>query len=144
MDLESPGGWQHWRSNTGRLVFRTVCTFCLNKSFVCSLALRVEWCKARSRAHRWQEECLLLAEEMSRVLRFFTWQEKTWREIAERDVCTFSQTSDRHVAEGRRAYALRQASIREDMRAHCIKEWKGLGAQLQNSRPAGAVQNIAK
>ncbi|KAG6874530.1 hypothetical protein C0992_007603 [Termitomyces sp. T32_za158] len=27
-------------------------------------ALRIEWCKARARAHRRQEECLLLNEEM--------------------------------------------------------------------------------
>jgi hypothetical protein len=28
------------------------------------LALEREWCRARARAHRWQEECLLLNEEM--------------------------------------------------------------------------------
>ncbi|KAL4259471.1 CxC2-like cysteine cluster KDZ transposase-associated domain-containing protein [Pleurotus pulmonarius] len=33
-------------------------------------ALRIEWCKARARAQRWQEECMLLWEEMRRVIEF--------------------------------------------------------------------------
>ncbi|KAF8236839.1 hypothetical protein L208DRAFT_1199117, partial [Tricholoma matsutake] len=37
-------------------------------------ALLVEWCKVHARAHWWQEECLLLEEEMCRVKEFFTWQ----------------------------------------------------------------------
>ncbi|KAJ3513191.1 hypothetical protein NLJ89_g3086 [Agrocybe chaxingu] len=43
------------------------------------LALRIEWCKARARAHRWQEECVLLAEEMRRVIAFFQWQCQWWK-----------------------------------------------------------------
>ncbi|KAF8806032.1 hypothetical protein BYT27DRAFT_7102856, partial [Phlegmacium glaucopus] len=46
------------------------------------LALRIEWCRARARAHRWQEECLLLHEEMRRILAFFAWQHQCWRVIA--------------------------------------------------------------
>ena len=82
----------------------------------------------------------MLDEEMSRVLHFFSWQEKTWRELAERDDCMFSRTSDISIAEGRRAYALKQASIQNDIRVRCITEWKGLEAQLQSSCLASAVQ----
>jgi len=45
-------------------------------------ALQVEWCKARAHVHRWQEECLLLREEMRRVLATFSWQCENWRRIA--------------------------------------------------------------
>ncbi|KDQ23111.1 hypothetical protein PLEOSDRAFT_1017784, partial [Pleurotus ostreatus PC15] len=41
-------------------------------------ALRIEWCKTRARAQRWQEECVLLGEEMRRVLEFHRWQAKEW------------------------------------------------------------------
>ncbi|KAJ2935743.1 hypothetical protein H1R20_g1351, partial [Candolleomyces eurysporus] len=34
-------------------------------------ALRIEFCSTRARAHRWQEECLLLEQEMDRVERFW-------------------------------------------------------------------------
>ncbi|KAG1814844.1 hypothetical protein EV424DRAFT_1473281 [Suillus variegatus] len=37
-------------------------------------SLHVEWCKARARAHRWEEEVQLLCEEMRHVLSFFEWQ----------------------------------------------------------------------
>ena len=63
--------------------------------FLCSqldnLALRIEWCKAHACAHRWQEECLLLAEEMLRILvAFFTWQENEWKS----HTMSFPSTSD--------------------------------------------------
>ena len=44
------------------------------------LALELEWCRAWACAHRWQEECLLLNEEMRRVLAFFKWQVSDWRQ----------------------------------------------------------------
>ncbi|KAF9492528.1 hypothetical protein BDN71DRAFT_1483780 [Pleurotus eryngii] len=53
------------------------------------IAIRIEWCKARARAHRWQEECILLQEEMRRVKEFHRWQAgiwKVWAETAETDV----------------------------------------------------------
>ncbi|KAF9495381.1 hypothetical protein BDN71DRAFT_1482663 [Pleurotus eryngii] len=36
--------------------------------------LWIEWCKLRARAHRWQEESILLKEEMCRILQFHRWQ----------------------------------------------------------------------
>ena len=44
------------------------------------LALRIEFCRARARAHRWQEECLLLNEELARVYRFFGWDAARWED----------------------------------------------------------------
>ncbi|KAF8960091.1 hypothetical protein BDZ97DRAFT_1922493 [Flammula alnicola] len=87
-------------------------------------ALCIEWCKARARAHRWQEECLLLQEEMHRVIAYFSWQAKKWRRQAEGHadkVLTSSRTDARLVAadtaaesivrEGKVTYAYQQAAI---------------------------------
>ncbi|KAJ7718092.1 hypothetical protein B0H14DRAFT_2412596, partial [Mycena olivaceomarginata] len=41
-------------------------------------AIRVEWCKAYARVKRWQEEVLLLQEEMCRCLRTLEWQAAVW------------------------------------------------------------------
>ena len=70
---------------------------------VLSAALRVEWCKAQARTHRWQEECLLLDEEMRRVTRFFTWQIKMWKERATANFPTVNNVrspENRHLAGG--------------------------------------------
>ena len=40
--------------------------------------LWIEWCKARARAHRWQEECLLLKEEMRCIVQFFDSKVAHW------------------------------------------------------------------
>ena len=37
------------------------------------LALKLEWCRACACTHRWQEECLLLNEEMHQVSTSFKW-----------------------------------------------------------------------
>ncbi|KAG6887118.1 hypothetical protein C0992_000615, partial [Termitomyces sp. T32_za158] len=68
-------------------------------------ALRIEWCKARARAHRWQEECVLLNEEMRRVLAFFVHQDQVWNA---RSIVSYSHV-DPVTAAGMRAYAQRQA-----------------------------------
>ncbi|KAF9500747.1 hypothetical protein BDN71DRAFT_1567169, partial [Pleurotus eryngii] len=60
-------------------------------------ALRIEWCKARARAQQWQEECILLHEEMTCVIKFHQWQADTW------ETRTIEATS-----EGHKAYAWRQ------------------------------------
>jgi hypothetical protein len=41
-------------------------------------AVRVEWCKVYARVKHWQEEVLLLQEEMRRCLRTLEWQAAVW------------------------------------------------------------------
>jgi hypothetical protein len=104
--------------------------------------LRVEWCKGRARAHRWQEECLLLAEEMRRVIAFFTWQAAWWQDrpliLDISPLSTDARLEARQTAnlvvlqEGGVAYADRQARIRDSMRITCEKKWKEMGEQLLN------------
>lgn len=92
------------------------------------IVLRIEWCKARARAHRWQEECLLLKEEMRRVLQFFDSEVTRWNELA--DCMRTDDHNIREIQEGRRAYAYRQASIRTGMREHCARKWRDIPDKL--------------
>lgn len=101
------------------------------------VALRVEWCKACARAHRWQEECLLLHEEMRRILATFDWQCENWRKIAQQletrnldSSQTIPSLAQADIStqlikrEGQVAYAYRQAAIRNDMRKRCEMHWE--------------------
>ncbi|KAM6491179.1 hypothetical protein JOM56_013418 [Amanita muscaria] len=90
--------------------------------------LRIEWCKARARAHRWQEECLLLKEEMRRVLQFFDSEISRWNQLAA--AANFGSHITAEILEGRRAYAHRQANIRAAMRSHCARKWNGISESV--------------
>ncbi|KAF6746229.1 hypothetical protein DFP72DRAFT_823348 [Ephemerocybe angulata] len=90
-------------------------------------SLRIEFCRTRARAHRWQEECLLLAAEMRRVELFFQWDAKRWVERAERlsesinapldtSFDAYKQwqiESQKKIDRGKAAFAWRQAEIRK-------------------------------
>ncbi|KDQ23596.1 hypothetical protein PLEOSDRAFT_1048381, partial [Pleurotus ostreatus PC15] len=84
-------------------------------------ALRIEWCKARARAQRWQEECILLSEEMRRIIEFHKWQARVWETRANE-----ASTS------GARAYALRQQQTRQDLITRCRDTWAGVEQLLQS------------
>ncbi len=64
-------------------------------------ALWIEWCKARARAHRWDEEVTLTLTEMERTLLFFAAKQERWEQRA----------LQINIEPGERAYALRQADI---------------------------------
>ncbi|KAI0702783.1 hypothetical protein C8T65DRAFT_579081 [Cerioporus squamosus] len=108
-------------------------------------SLRVEWCKARARAHRWNEECELLQEEMRRVIQYHDWAARTWEARAnavnDADADTGDATGS-DFKEGARAYALRQAAIRKDMKASCAKAWKYVPAYVSLSTETG-VDSLA-
>lgn len=119
------------------------------------LALRIEWCKARARAHRWQEECLLLEEEMRRVLATFTWQSSEWKKRAEDQVNKLPsslETDIRLVAadiaekspirQGKIAYAHYQADIRDQMKGNCQKKWEGLSTRLRTMEGHDATKMV--
>jgi len=79
----------------------------------------VEWCKARARAHRWEEEVRLLFEEQQRTLRFLKWHAIWWM-----DRTNTIETSDKALAEGRRAYAVHQAELCCQIRRSFAHTWK--------------------
>ncbi|KAF9486724.1 hypothetical protein BDN71DRAFT_1405771, partial [Pleurotus eryngii] len=84
-------------------------------------ALQIEWCKARARAQQWQEECILLWEEMCRVIEFHKWQAQVWETRA-----------NEASTPGARAYALRQQQTKQDLISRCQDTWAGVEWLLQS------------
>ncbi|TFK63616.1 hypothetical protein BDN72DRAFT_872268 [Pluteus cervinus] len=84
--------------------------------------LRVEWCKSHARAKRWQEEVLLLQEEMRRVLMFFETDERIWKSR----VNFKKEGSDKVTDEGVSAYAYQQATLRQELIQAFQEMWNGM------------------
>ncbi|KAF9017820.1 hypothetical protein BDZ89DRAFT_1140448 [Hymenopellis radicata] len=80
-------------------------------------ALRIEWCKSRARARRWQEDAELQRVEMVRYLETLSSEIAMWetRAAGEGAECTRNIPG---FVEGARAYALRQAARRRAMHAN--------------------------
>jgi len=88
---------------------------------------------------RWTEETLLLLEEMRRTLQFLDWQANFWveranilegatEESAVNLVGSCTLVPERN--EGLRAYALRQASIRNHLRNKFRSLWHAVPASV--------------
>ncbi|KAK7008357.1 hypothetical protein R3P38DRAFT_2551264, partial [Favolaschia claudopus] len=92
-------------------------------------SLRVEWAKARARAHRWKEEVDLLEEEARRILVFLDWKAGWWRALHDRD-----EVVDREVKEGPQAYAERQACIQVTMKERFEADWKDVARWISMGR----------
>ncbi|KAK0494233.1 hypothetical protein EDD18DRAFT_1355547 [Armillaria luteobubalina] len=69
-------------------------------------AIKLEWLRSRARAHRWQEECLLLTEEKRRILKTFAYEAERWDQRQ-----SGWQGLGLDYAEGVQAYARRQADM---------------------------------
>lgn len=78
-------------------------------------AVRVEFCKAYARVRRWDEETKLLVEEQRRTLVTFRWESEKWLSAV--------VEGGGPDAEGRNAYAYRQAHIRRQMAASFQEIW---------------------
>jgi len=82
------------------------------------------------------EEVELLLEEMRRVLAFLEWDGNRWNARAlhapqsVNDACRPSASSENNgpLEEGLRAYALRQASVRQRLFATFTKQWHDVPA----------------
>lgn len=85
------------------------------------LALCIEWCKARARAMRWEEEVELLKEEQRRIVTFFEWQAHWWS--SQRQRRDSESLDDPGLREGLAAYAERQSSLRRALSAHFQNLW---------------------
>ncbi|KAF9457802.1 hypothetical protein BDZ94DRAFT_1285142 [Collybia nuda] len=82
-------------------------------------ALRVEWCRARARAMRWDEEVELLQEEMRRILAFLKWHELWWEQQG-----VAASSSDAATNEGKIAYSRKQASLRRMLHERFSVTWR--------------------
>ncbi|KAJ7301784.1 hypothetical protein DFH08DRAFT_723840 [Mycena albidolilacea] len=92
-------------------------------------SIHVEWARAQARKERWEEEVMLLREEMRRVLRYLEWQARWWRDQASR-----RSDWDPATAAGAKAYALKQATWSERLRGFLRSQW--------DSNAATSVQEI--
>ncbi|KIL53917.1 hypothetical protein M378DRAFT_93383, partial [Amanita muscaria Koide BX008] len=83
-------------------------------------SMRVEWVKARARKMRWQEEFLIVQEEMRRVLVWFEWKAGWWEEQALR---RGDSDLNHDILQGVAAYAYKQAEICGRMATRFAKDW---------------------
>ncbi|EEB92829.1 hypothetical protein MPER_08604, partial [Moniliophthora perniciosa FA553] len=90
---------------------------------------RVEWSKAWARKQRWDEELDLIQEEMRRTLVTLRHDASEWRgkvdidDIRELESQEDLDEEDLMKGEGRRAYALRQAAIRDGLASKFHALW---------------------
>ncbi|KAJ7490102.1 hypothetical protein B0H11DRAFT_1719907 [Mycena galericulata] len=82
------------------------------------VSLRVEWSRAKARKVRWEEEVLLLREEMRRVLRYLAWQVEWWRERI-----TVRPDASPELRAGLAAYAAHQALVYEELATYFQADW---------------------
>ena len=80
--------------------------------------MRVEWVKTRARMMRWQEEYLLIQEEMRRTLAWFEWKAGWWETQS-----TLREVGDPSILAGVSAYAYKQADVTRRMAARCARHW---------------------
>ncbi|KAF7297874.1 C2H2-type domain-containing protein [Mycena chlorophos] len=77
-------------------------------------AVRIEWCKARARRLRWEEEVCIVGDETRRVAATHEHQAGVWEEKARRVPVGAIPVQE---AEGMIAYALKQASMHRQLAA---------------------------
>jgi hypothetical protein len=82
-------------------------------------SMRVEWAKVMARAARWNEELLIVQEEIRRVLVFFKWKSSWWVDCAARRIVD----DDPGLTDGIHAYAYKQAVIQTRMAERCASHW---------------------
>ncbi|KAJ7026921.1 hypothetical protein C8F04DRAFT_1267519 [Mycena alexandri] len=85
-------------------------------------ALRVEWCKALARTHRYKEEVQLLREEMHRTIAFGYTEAEAWDRLGLEEL----EGSSAEVTEGRRGYAAEHAATERVRCAALEADWAGI------------------
>ena len=80
--------------------------------------LQVEWSKSQARMQRWEEEVILVQEEMRRVITYHEWRAEWWRsQVARRT------DADDTSLQGIAAYAEKQAHLSEQLAQRCAEFW---------------------
>ena len=82
----------------------------------------VEWCKAQECAARYEEEIVLVVEEMRRTLAYFKWLTREWESRAVAPPVDGPGIDDM-IRKGISAYAYRQARIYRKMKDVFINSW---------------------
>ena len=81
-------------------------------------SLQVEWAKVQAQKQHWEEEVLLIQEEMHRIIMFFEWKAQWWWSWAH---CR-SDVND-GIIHGVVAYAEKQAHFCESFAQSCVGVW---------------------
>ncbi|KAF8867429.1 hypothetical protein CPB85DRAFT_1449990, partial [Mucidula mucida] len=104
-------------------------------------ALKIEWCKARARKMRWEEEVALLLEEMRRVIVYRRWNASLLRERGLEQHAGL----DAEYQQGLRAFAAEQASTLDGEAQDLENHWKDirtLGQELLDGLPVSHVIEV--
>ncbi|KAJ6477917.1 hypothetical protein C8R47DRAFT_984594 [Mycena vitilis] len=103
-------------------------------------ALRVEWCRAKARKNRWEEEVNLLREEMKRVLRYLAWAAAFWEELAEVPIAWDELSAP--TQHGKAAYAAKQAAWLRELKDFFQRELSQSVSATIDSVTTTASENI--
>ena len=97
--------------------------------------MRVEWTQCMARAARWEEEVILLQEEMRRVVQFLEWKSRDWfsRVDARADTVTSA------VRAGISAYAKKQGFIFLNLAIRFSQRWHSTFTSLSLPRTWAAA-----
>ncbi|KAK7017231.1 CxC2 domain-containing protein [Favolaschia claudopus] len=85
-------------------------------------ALRVEWCKAYARMRRWDEDVVLVEEEMRRTIEYGHAMRRIWAERARARSATVSP----ELLEGLEAYAAEQGARERSTSEMLTRKWGGI------------------
>jgi len=80
--------------------------------------MQVEWSKSRARMQRWNEELLIVQEEMRRAIVYLNWKAAWWRERS-----SLRDHVDGTILSGISGYAHKQAAICSRMAEKCAVYW---------------------
>jgi hypothetical protein len=81
-------------------------------------SMRVEWAKSQARKQRWEEEVLIIQEEMRRVIKYHEWRAQWWHDQGMRRKDANDATLD-----GIAAYAKKEAHLCECLARCCAAHW---------------------
>jgi len=82
--------------------------------------MRMEWAQCAARADRWEEEVILLQEEMRRVVQFLEWRSSDWFAKADSRAGTVTPA----VCIGLSAYANKQGSVFRNLAVRFSQRWR--------------------
>ena len=81
-------------------------------------SMRVKWAKSQAWVKCWEEEVLIVQEEMRRVIQYLEWKGGWWREQA-----GVREKGELALLHGVRAYAEKQGALCDQLAASCAGYW---------------------
>ncbi|KAI9064965.1 hypothetical protein FKP32DRAFT_1568832 [Trametes sanguinea] len=107
-------------------------------------SMRAEWARTKARAERWEEEVVLLVEEMRRVVAYFEWQARWWDEQANRRANRPSSPRfSFDLADGVRAFAQKRARHFRGLAFRCARRWTPVLQDLGHTPAWASLSSMA-